>query len=285
LLLKRSKFDLIISHTPEASYIASLFNKPFIHIFHGNKNALTKSIFWYGKYFKWVFDYFEKRIIKKAAKLYTVGEYRENAEKFCNPIDLQITTDTEPKDRKDFVFAGRLEEMKRIDAIIEVYNSLPESYKANNNLHIIGIGTQEIILRKLAVILNLHEKVIFHGLLPNERAIGIISKSSILLMSSTHEGFPMVIAESLSVGTPVISTDVGDIRSVIKNGVNGFLLPTDYEQSEYAGRIIELLSNYKQFSDNAFESSVVFNAKEIASKFINECKELIKNAKQSQIRN
>jgi glycosyltransferase involved in cell wall biosynthesis len=275
LLSNRNEFDLLISHTPEASFVSSLFKIPFIHIFHGNKNALTKSIFWYGKYFKWVFESFDKRIIKKAAKLYTVGEYRENAEKFCNPIDFHLTQFTEPAERKDFVFAGRLEVMKNIDSIIDIYNSLPVIYKTNNNLNIIGAGTQETALKKYVNKLNLNEKVLFHGQLTNEKAIEIISKSLILLMSSSHEGFPMVIAESLTVGTPVISTDVGDIRSVINNGYNGFLLPLGYDKSSYVEKIIELLTDYQRISTNAVKSSSVFNAKEIASKFISEFEGII----------
>jgi glycosyltransferase involved in cell wall biosynthesis len=215
MLFNRKNYDLIISHTPEASYIVSLFNKPFIHIFHGNKNALTNSIFFYGKYFKWVFDLIDKKVIKKATKLYTVGESRENAEKFNNPINLPASKIALPAERKDFVFAGRLEKMKNIDSIIEVYNALPDKYKINNKLNIIGTGTQWTKLKNLVTKLNLDEKVIFHGQISNDKSIAIINNSLILLMASSYEGFPMVIAESLSLGTPVISTNVGDIASVI----------------------------------------------------------------------
>lgn len=275
LLRRKNRFNLIISHTPEASFIASFFNNPFVHIFHGNNNALTKSVFWYGKYFKCVYAYFDKRIIKKASKLYTVGEFREGAKKFYNPIDINLLKETIPEERKDFIFAGRLEETKNVGAIIEIYNCLPEIYKACNFLHIIGAGTQEVKLKKLVNKLKLSDKIIFHGQLTNEKAIEKISKSLILLMASSHEGFPMVIAESLTVGTPIISTDVGDIKSIIKNGYNGFLLPLDYNLNSYTNKIIELLTDYQNFSMNALKSSIVFNANGIASSFISDCKRII----------
>lgn len=277
MLFKRGRYDLIISHSPEASYIASLFRKPFVHIFHGNKNALTNSIFFYGKYFKWIFDLIDKKITKKATKLYTVGESREKTEKFHNPINLPPLKDVLPAEKKDFVFAGRLEKMKNIDAIIEAYNALPEKYRASNKLHIIGTGTQETKLKKLVSKLNLDDKVVFHSQLTNEKAVEIINYSSILLMSSSYEGFPMVIAESLTLGTPVISTDVGDISSVVTNGYNGFLLPLNYEKHIYIERIIEVLTDYEKYSISAKKSSVVFNAHEIASKFISECQKIINN--------
>lgn len=275
LLRRINSFNLIISHTPEASFIASFFNKPFVHIFHGNNNALTKSVFWYGKYFKWVYTYFDKRISKKAAILYTVGEFREGTKKFNNPIEINLLNEINPKEKKDFIFAGRLEQTKNVDAIIEIYNCLPELYKAGNLLHIIGAGSQEIKLKKLVNKLKLSDKIIFHGQLTNDKAIDLISRSAILLMSSSHEGFPMVIAESLTVGTPIISTDVGDIASIIKNGYNGFLLPLNYNINSYANKIIELLMDYQHFSMNAVKSSIVFNAKSIASFFISDCKRII----------
>lgn len=275
LMRRKNRFNLIISHTPEASFIASFFNKPFVHIFHGNNNALTKSIFWYGKYFKWIYTYFDKRITKKAVKLYTVGEFREGAKKFFNPISICLSKATIPEEKKDFVFAGRLEETKNVDVIIEIYNRLPEEYRVDNLLHIIGSGTQEIKLKKLVNKLKLSVKIIFHGQLSNEKVIERISRSSILLMASSYEGFPMVIAESLTVGTPIISTDVGDIRSIIKNGYNGFILPLDYDINSYTNRIIEIITDYQNFSMNASKSSIVFNAKGIASSFISDCKGII----------
>jgi glycosyltransferase involved in cell wall biosynthesis len=277
LLRRKNSFNLIISHTPEASFVASFFNIPFVHIFHGNNNALTKSIFWYGKYFKWLYAYFDKRITKKAVKLYTVGEFRKGTKKFFNPIDISLFKKIISEEKKDFIFAGRLEETKNVDKIIQIYNCLPEEYKVGNYLHIIGLGTQEIKLKKLVNKLKIRDKIIFHGQLTNEVAIEKISRSSILLMTSSYEGFPMVIAESLAVGTPIISTDVGDIRSIIKNGYNGFLLPLDYDINSFTNKIIEILMDYQNFSRNALKSSFVFNAEEIAGTFINDCKTIIFN--------
>jgi len=275
MIVKGNRYILIISHTPEASFVASLFKRKFIHIFHGNNNAMTKSIFWYGKYFKRLFEFFDKRIIQKATKLYTVGEYRKEAEKFYNPINLNAPKLLTFAERSDFVFAGRLESMKNIDSIIEVYNLLPEKIKLKNKLLIVGTGTQEKKLKGLVDRMELNDKVVFYGQLDNEHTIDIISRSLMLLMSSSYEGFPMVIAESLTVGTPVISTDVGDIGSIIRSGYNGFLLPLNYDKSLFVENISEIISDYPVFTKNASESSAVFSAEEIASKFISECKEII----------
>lgn len=275
LVRKRKTFDLIISHTPEASFAASLFTVPFIHIFHGNANPLSMSKFRTGKYFKWVFDRFETRVAKKAGLLYTVGEPGKKAMKIYNPIEYIPEKILSYDERRDFIFSGRLENVKNVDVIIKRYNTLPAYIKQNNKLHLIGTGTRENNLKTLVNELNLTEKVIFHGLVPNEKSISLTSRSYILLMASSHEGFPMTIAESLTVGTPVISTNVGDIRSVLKDGINGYLLPANFTSEEFNERITSILSDYERFSENAVKSSCIFRADEIAGQLIAGCNEVI----------
>ena len=45
------------------------------------------------------------------------------------------------------------------------------------------------------------------------------------LLSSSWENFPHTVVESLAVGTPVISTDVGGVAEVVTDGENGLLVP------------------------------------------------------------
>jgi len=235
------------------------------------------STFWYGKYFKWIFSFFEARITRKARLLYTVGEFRKDAGKIFTPISFRpekILTFTE---RKDFVFSGRLESVKNIDILISSFNMLPENIKSQNKLHIIGTGSREENLKMLAGELNLEEKVVFHGLIKNESVIDIMRHSLIMLMASTFEGFPMAIAESLTVGTPVVSTNVGDIPSVIKDGYNGFLLENKFTPEEFNEKILKILADYEHFSVNAVKSSSVFNAAEISGSLISACNQIITN--------
>ena len=275
LIRYKSKYDLAISHTPEASYVVSYFNLPFIHIFHGNTNPLLMSTFWYGKYLKWIFRHFETRIIKRADQLFTVGEARPDAQKLFNPISSITQKRLIFSERKDFTFAGRLESVKNIDVIIHSYNHLPADIKEKHRLNIIGSGSKEIFLRRLVNDLNINNYVKFHGLVENELTLSIIGKSIILLMASSHEGFPMVIAESLTCGTPIISTDVGDIRSVVKNGFNGFLLPVGFTFDDFSEKIAIIVADYENFSVNAVTSSSIFNAKGIANSLISACDTII----------
>lgn len=50
------------------------------------------------------------------------------------------------------------------------------------------------------------------------------SDISLLVVTSSREGFPLVIMEAMELGIPIISTDVGSIAEHLINGKNGFLI-------------------------------------------------------------
>jgi glycosyltransferase involved in cell wall biosynthesis len=258
--------DFVISHSPEGSLVASYTGRPLIHIFHGNTNPMEISRFRFGKYLRSVFDYIDRTIYSKASLLYSVGEKRPGAKKFVNPISHEV----EVKDfeqREGFIFAGRLEKPKCIDKIIEAYNALPAHRKAIDKLYIAGSGTELANLKALVHSYNLDERVVFLGNMDNRTLIDVTSKRKMLLMASAFEGFPMAIAEALSVGVPVVSTAVGDIPQFVKSGFCGLLYAADFSTSEYAGGIESILDDYPRFAENALIASQPFDAKEVTRKF------------------
>jgi len=274
LLFKRrvlNNFDIILSHEGEASFIASYRNTPIIHIFHGNHNPMSQSRFWYGKYFTAVFDHMEKRVMREAALMYTVGNIRDNIPKIINPIYHHVKT-KEPDSRSGFIFSGRLEKIKNIDKIMTVYSKLDPVIQQEHSFYIAGMGTQEAVLRKHAASLELHGEIIFLGNLSNEDLVEADSTKKILLMASSQEGFPMAIAEAFSVGVPVIATETGDIPRFLQSNYNGFLLPISFEDDEYVKRIETILMNYEKFSKNALESSEVFRADHVEKSLANDIK-------------
>lgn len=80
-----------------------------------------------------------------------------------------------------------------------------------------------------------------------ERINKIYQKASVLLLTSTTEGFPMVIMEAMSYGCAVISTPVGDIPIHVKENINGFLFSTVTDEEtiirEGFMKILELKNN------------------------------------------
>lgn len=263
------KVDFILSHGPEGSYVASYSGVPYAHIYHGNSNPMSISRFKIGKYFAKMYDRMFERIDNTASLVYTVGPARNDKQKkLFNPLKQ----DVKPQDidkRSGFVFAGRLESMKNVDRLINIYSKLPDDVKSVNPFYIAGYGTQEKALKEeVRRIEGLGEsgaagRVVFLGKVDNTKMLETDADKKILLMASSTEGMPTAIAEAFSVGLPVVSTAVGDIPSVVKNGVNGYLLPLDFKDEDYIDAIVKIMNNYESFAKAAYESSVLFNREKI----------------------
>lgn len=92
------------------------------------------------------------------------------------------------------------------------------------------------------------------------------------VLTSFEEGFGMVLAESLSCGTPVIATRSGGVSDIVQSGVNGFLV--DFCEKQVSDSIIKLFEDHdmrERFSINGrnhVESS--FSVSKIGDIFINE---------------
>ena len=86
------------------------------------------------------------------------------------------------------------------------------------------------------------------------------SEISLLIVSSSREGFPLVIMEAMELGIPVIATNVGSISEHIINHKNGYLGPVEYlDFLDFSKLIIKGL-----VSDKALYFSISSNAREYA---------------------
>lgn len=273
------KFDFILSHGPEGSYMASYSGVPYSHVYHGNSNPMTISRFRIGKYFVKMYDKMFARIDETCQLVYTVGPVRNpKQKKMYNPL-CQNVKPLPVAERRGFLFAGRLESMKNVDRLIRIYAQLPQKIKSENPFFIAGYGSQEENLRKLVDELGLtsneNGKVVFLGKIDNTKMMETDADKKVLLMASSTEGMPTAIAEAFSVGLPVVSTAVGDIPSVVKDGVNGFLFPVDFKDEEYIDAIMKVLDNYDELAKNAYEASKPFNREVISEGVIEDIHNLL----------
>lgn len=99
------------------------------------------------------------------------------------------------------------------------------------------------------------------------------STISLLIVSSSREGFPLVIMEAMELGIPVIATDVGNISEHVINDINGFVGPVDAKEFlEFSILHIKNLINNKELyvslSTNAREYAVVnFNIENFKTQY------------------
>ena len=134
-------------------------------------------------------------------------------------------------------FAGRLMAAKALDVALDAMASVPEA-----SLVIVGDGPDRAALEQQRDALGLGERVRFVGGLEREGVLRMFRAADAVLLSSRWENFPHVIVEALAVGTPVISSAVGGVPEVVRDGENGLLVPAG-DVDALAGAIRRLLGD------------------------------------------
>jgi glycosyltransferase involved in cell wall biosynthesis len=90
----------------------------------------------------------------------------------------------------------------------------------------VGQGPSERDLRLLIGSLGISARVKFAGYVPHgPKLFTYYRQADIFVLPSFHEGIPNVILEAMAHSLPIVASDVGSIRQVITNGVEGVLVP------------------------------------------------------------
>lgn len=133
------------------------------------------------------------------------------------------------------LYAGRLEEDKGVKVLLNAYRYLEQELCKETvtdipQLIICGDGS---LLNACEKYIKKHglTKVTLTGMLPHEKVMDEMAKVKAVIMPTLwYEGFPMNIAESFALRTPVIGSDIGNVGDLIVDGVNGWKFPVgDYK--------------------------------------------------------
>lgn len=125
-----------------------------------------------------------------------------------------------------FLILGRVCAMKRIHLALRAFQVVKRKFP-HMQLCIAGSADPVTMknLVKLVGELNLVGSVSFLGFVAEKEKIELLRNSLALLSCSEKEGFGLVVLESNSQGTPVITFDVQGFRDTVKNSRNGYLVP------------------------------------------------------------
>ncbi len=107
------------------------------------------------------------------------------------------------------LWVGRLEEVKGPDTLID---SIHKSGVDNFELTIVGDGSLMDETKQRAEKYGISESVRFLGFQGAQAIANEMKRADYLVISSYSEGMPVVFWESMQCDTPVLSTDVGDVR-------------------------------------------------------------------------
>ncbi|MGY2066407.1 glycosyltransferase family 4 protein [Blastococcus sp. SYSU DS0619] len=128
---------------------------------------------------------------------------------------VPIAEDPVGDGRSGFVFAGEVGERKGADVLLDAW----ESAKVD--------GHELVLFGELAPRFRLPEPlpdgVVVEGPVPPDQVLARLRTAVALVLPSRAEAMPMIILESMSLGTPVIATDVGQIAEVVAD--TGLIVP------------------------------------------------------------
>lgn len=131
---------------------------------------------------------------------------------------------------------GALIPRKSQDVIIAALPALPEA-----TLILAGHGESESDFRALADRIGVAHRVRFMGSIPHDDLPALFAAADVMALVSSSEGLANAWVEALACGTPIVASDVGGIRELIKSQDAGRII--DRKPEAVAAAINDILIN------------------------------------------
>lgn len=170
-----------------------------------------------------------------------------------------------------FITVGRLSPEK---GHIRILNCLAKIKSYDFKYTIIGSGPLESLIKEKVSELGLEKNVDY---IPyTNQVLNIVNAHDYFIQGSYFEGFPNALLESCTTGTPVLAFNApGGTKEIVQDGVNGFLVETEFELIEVLNNINKLTS----IESNNVKSSVSskFDSKKILKEYESIFQKLLNN--------
>ncbi|AEV34263.1 glycosyltransferase [Owenweeksia hongkongensis DSM 17368] len=157
-----------------------------------------------------------------------------------NAIDVQKfrrLNSSNSKHEGTSISVGNVRNVKRLDRMLLLFDALKKQGHQARHIHI-GGGQDLNALKAKATEMGLDDIITFAG--PQANVAEILSNHNLFLHFAEYEGSPNVIMEAMAAGLAIITTDCGDVKTYIKERINGYVIHP-FSLDEYAARYVELI--------------------------------------------
>ncbi|HUF76254.1 MAG TPA: glycosyltransferase [Longimicrobiales bacterium] len=155
-----------------------------------------------------------------------------------------------PRRRDQILYVGWIKPVKGVDVLLEAM-ALLKSRGEPGRLVLVGGAAyrttrlREEELRRLALSLDLGDRVSFVGRRSHDEVARLMAESAAVVLPSRAESFGAVLVEALACGTPVVATRSGGPEDIVRDDV-GILVPPD-DPRALADAIVTVLRDFRRF--------------------------------------
>ncbi len=166
-------------------------------------------------------------------------EYKGPVEVVPNGVDVRrFAGEKIPHPDTVLITVSRLVHKNAVDDLIRAVALLPQGV----TLRILGTGSEEAMLHKLARELGVAARVEFAGFVAHAQLPAVLHAADIFVRSSRSEGMGNSFIEAMAAGVPVIGTKVGGIPDFLIDGETGLFCEVNNPQS-IAEKVMEYINN------------------------------------------
>jgi glycosyltransferase involved in cell wall biosynthesis len=228
--------------TAPAVWIGTLRGVPVIVNYRGGEAEA-----FFRKSFGWV-----RPTLKRAAVIIVPSAYL--AEVFCRrQIDVQIVPNiidihkfsvsrNKPKSKQQILITRNLEPIYDIGTALHAFRRVLERFP-DARLTVCGSGPELDRLQAMCNELGIGSAVVFTGTVDNDRMVDLYQSSSVMTNPSLVDNMPNSVLEALASGVPVVSTNVGGIPYLLKQGKTA-LLVSPGDEAGMAEAIVSILEDH-----------------------------------------
>lgn len=123
------------------------------------------------------------------------------------------------------VHIGSIEPRKGQDLLIDAVARLPNELRVRLDVQLIGRVLDPDFHARIRPALEGTPGVRHLGPLPHEAAVRQLAAADLLVCPSRDEVFPVTILEAMALGRPVLSTAVGGVPEMVRDGIDGLVVP------------------------------------------------------------
>ncbi|GAH45981.1 unnamed protein product, partial [marine sediment metagenome] len=256
-------FDVVHTHLPTpwsadwSAIISKIKKKPLIVTYHNDitGSGIAKYIakFYNSTSLKFLLNRADKIIITQPKYIDSspyLKSYENKIVVIPNGVDVTKfkPIEVDKSDKNTIFFLSLLDEFHRYKGLNYLLSALEIVKKEISDVKLIIGGEGKLMseYQDMANSLGLKDNIEFHGFIfPDEKIVEYYNRCDVFVLpsiSSTQEGFGIVLLEALACGTPVISTEIVGVAEDVEKNNAGIIVPSKNPEA-LADAMIEILND------------------------------------------